>query len=346
MEVHDPFGAQHDPELSSLRLALDPAEGKRRLKRRLPRLAGPDGIVRVQRARVIRYKPGRRCVVEYDVRVLRPGAPSTNATLVGKVRAGRYGNQSYELLDRLWRAGLREGSSDGILVPEPLGVVWKLRMWVQRKAPGQAATKRLAGSKGPALARRIAEAAHKVHRSGVPAPKRHTIADELRILSSCLRQAGYTNPSLARRIERVLVACERLGRGVGDPPRPCGIHRDFYADQVIVDGERLFLIDFDLYCLGDPALDIGNFIGHVAEQSLRTTGDPGAFGTVEDALRDRYIELAGDRVAGRIESYAILTLARHIYLSTMLPGRAQFTAPILEACEERLGSFRRGREDA
>jgi hypothetical protein len=30
------------------------------------------------------------------------------------------------------------------------------------------------------------------------------------------------------------------------PPARCGIHRDFYADQVIVDGSRLYLLDFDL----------------------------------------------------------------------------------------------------
>ena len=35
----------------------------------------------------------------------------------------------------------------------------------------------------------------------------------------------------------------------------------------------LWLIDFDLYCLGDPGLDAGNFIGHVTEQALRQYGD-------------------------------------------------------------------------
>src|SRR5437773_3836244 len=32
----------------------------------------------------------------------------------------------------------------------------------------------------------------------------------------------------------------------------------------------VWLLDFDLYCQGDPALDIGNFVGHLTEQSLRT----------------------------------------------------------------------------
>ena len=73
----------------------------------------------------------------------------------------------------------------------------------------------------------------------------------------------------------MLDACDRLGAGTLKP-EPCGIHRDFYADQVIVAGPRICLIDFDLYCEGDPALDIGNFLGHIQEQSLRSLGDPEA----------------------------------------------------------------------
>lgn len=125
--------------------------------------------------------------------------------------------------------------------------------------------------------------------------------------------------------------------------RPCGIHRDFYADQVIVDGDRLFLIDFDLYCMGDPALDVGNFLGHVIEQSVRATGDPQALAPVEEALRDRFLALAGAELTRRVDCYALLTLARHLYLSNILPARASFTEPILAACEERLAVARPAR---
>jgi aminoglycoside phosphotransferase (APT) family kinase protein len=117
----------------------------------------------------------------------------------------------------------------------------------------------------------------------------------------------------------------------------CGIHRDFYSDQVIVDGPRLYLIDFDLYCLGDPALDIGNFLGHITEQSLRTLGDAGALAEVERALEERFIELSGEAVRPAVRGYAVLTLARHIYLSTRFPERRPWTERLLELCEERLG---------
>src|SRR2546426_9353652 len=54
------------------------------------------------------------------------------------------------------------------------------------------------------------------------------------------------------------------------PPRSTLFPYTTLFRSVIVNGERLFLLDFDLYCEGDPALDIGNFLGHITEQSLRS----------------------------------------------------------------------------
>ncbi len=50
-------------------------------------------------------------------------------------------------------------------------------------------------------------------------------------------------------LPRILEKCDRLGKSLVDPRR-CSIHRDFYADQVLVDQSRLYLIDWDLYCEG------------------------------------------------------------------------------------------------
>ena len=119
-------------------------------------------------------------------------------------------------------------------------------------------------------------------------------------------------------------------------PKTCGIHRDFYPAQVIVDGGRLWLIDFDLYCQGDPGLDAGNFIGHVAEESLRTCGDAGALRDQEQAMDARFVELSGEPVRASMRAYTTLTLARHIYLSTQFPERMAWTERMVELCEERL----------
>ncbi|HEY5915038.1 MAG TPA: aminoglycoside phosphotransferase family protein, partial [Verrucomicrobiae bacterium] len=90
------------------------------------------------------------------------------------------------------------------------------------------------------------------------------------------------------------------------------------------------------YCLGDPALDVGNFIAHVTEQSLREMGDATALASQEDALADEFLKLCGQNLGLTLRTYTLLSLARHIYLSTLFPERQAFAAPLLELCEQRL----------
>ena len=134
--VTDPFGVANDPEMPSLAAALDPIEAQRRLGHRLGRLTGEDDAVHLMAIRVTRYKPGRRCVIEYDVEIEEPDAPPQAVTLLGKVRRVRSGKSGYRLLDALWNAGFGDDSRDGISVPEPIGVVPEFRMWLQRKVRG------------------------------------------------------------------------------------------------------------------------------------------------------------------------------------------------------------------
>jgi len=333
----DRLGVTNDPAMSSLAAALDPAEVRRRFRGRLRRVTGENGLPRLRTIRVTRYKPGRRCVIEYDLEVERPDAAPEMVTLIGKVRRLRSGKSGYRLLSALWEAGFGADSADGITVAEPIGVVPEFRMWLQRKVQGQVATDLLAAPGGEDLVRRIAEAAHKVHRAGVLAKRRHTMNDELRILHERLPSVARSEPRWAWRIQRLLDACDRLGAGTLEP-EPCGIHRDFYADQVIVAGPRLCLIDFDLYCEGDPALDIGNFLGHIREQSLRSLGDPEALADLEVAMEERFVELAGEQTRPAVRAYKLLTLARHVHLSTLFPERRPFTGNLLEMCEEYLGT--------
>lgn len=331
--VMDPTGAGRDEAMPSLVLALDPKRAQRALARILG--LGRDSV-RLLAIRVTRHKPGRRCLVEYDLEVEHAGAERETLTLIGKVRAGRYGMAAYRLLRAFREAGFAEDSPDGICVPEPVGTVSSFRMWLQRKVAGSPATDLLAQPGGVALAGRIAEAAHKVHAAGVPCERQHSMAHELRILHRSLEIVAGAQPRWGSRIASLLRACDAVAAAAPET-EPRGIHRDFYGDQVVVAGPRLYLIDFDLYCLGDAVLDIGNFLGHVTEQSLRTLGDPGALGTLERALEDRYVELTSEKLRPGIRCYAALTLVRHVYLSTLFPERRPLTASVLELCEDRLG---------
>lgn len=333
--VSDPFGAVNDPAMPFLAQALNPADVHQQFRRQLSGFIGEGGRLDLLGIRVVRHKIGRRCLVEYNVALERRGEPPQVVALIGKARARGLDKATYETVSALWRAGFGGDAQDGIGVPEPVGTVPKFQMWLHRKVPGVPATQLLATKDGADLAWRIAEAAHKLHAARIRPQKRHGMADELRILHERLPLLGQMRPEWAGRIERLLAACDRLGAAL-PRPRNTGIHRDFYADQVLAHADRIYLLDFDLYCEGDPALDIGNFLGHIQEQALRTLGDPRALAHVEEALEERFVELSGEQTRRAIQVYTTLTLVRHIHISTRFPDRQQITEALLELCEQRL----------
>jgi len=347
--VIDPFGITADPNMPFLARALDPLEVTRQFECRLARLTRERRRLSLRAIRVTRYKPRRRCVIEYDLEAALPDARLQ--TVVGKANAKGLGASSYDVTKHLWNSGFASDSEDEVSVPEPLGVIPDFQMWFQQKVPGVTATQLLGDAAEGVLTRRIAQAIRKVHQAGVPTVRRHTMADELRILHERLPLVARMEPRWTERVERLLDACDRLGASIAEPPNPCGIHRDFYPDHVIVDRSRLYLLDFDLYCEGDPALDIGNFSGHLTEGSLRTRGDPNMLRDHAEVLEEHFLNLCGDGSRAAIRAYATLTLVRHVFLSTLFPERRPFTAQLLELCEERVGvaspaRARKGRTEA
>ncbi|MFQ5570226.1 MAG: phosphotransferase [Rhodothermales bacterium] len=332
--VLDPFDAVRDPAMPCLPPALDPDEVRRQFAPLRPRLASNGGRLSLRSIRVLRHKPGRRCLIEY-VFDARSEEASRRIALIGKVRAKGLDRRTYRLVDTLWRSGFHASSEDGISVPEPLGCVPAFRMWLQRKVPRTPATLVMTQADGLVWTCRIAEALHKLHRHGPLPKRRHTLDDELRILHERLSLTAQRHPRWTHRLDRVLHACERLAATLPDPA-PGPIHRDFYADNVLIGEDRVYLLDFDLYGLGDPALDVGNFLGHLTEQSLRVTGDPEGFADREAALEETYIALHGASIRPAIRAYATLTLVRHIHLSTLFPDRRPFTERLLDLCEQRL----------
>src|SRR4030067_3421814 len=46
-------------------------------------------------------------------------------------------------------------------------------------------------------------------------------------------------------------------------------HRDFHDKQILKNGRYLYILDWDLSCLADPALDLGNFLAHLRLRSYQ-----------------------------------------------------------------------------
>jgi len=301
--------------------------------RRTATLTGMDApSIKVRSARMTRHRPGRRCMVEYGVEAQIGGA-SHVFNLLGKVRAKGLDRETLRVVAALRDAGFSSDTADGISVPEPAGVIPEWGMTLSLKVDGSMMSEHLAGAARARFAERVADVARKIHESGVVSRRNHSMADELAVLDASLMQAANASPSLASRIREVGAACREMASD-SVPGRVAGIHRDFYGDQIIVSDHRLFVLDLDQFCEGDTSLDIGNFLAHITEQSIRMHGDPSAFDDARHALLERAVSNGGEPET--ILVYDLLTLARQIWISTRIPDRNQITAIILAECERRL----------
>ena len=87
----------------------------------------------------------------------------------------------------------------------------------------------------------------------------------------------------------------------------------------------------------------GNFAGHLAEHALRTPAHRDALDRAERSLEDQYVCHAGAASRRQVRAYTALTLARHVYLSTVVPGREATTTTVLAAALARAEALLDGR---
>lgn len=325
-QVTDRFNITKDKKMSFLEDVLSPKKVQEMFQQHLTFIINNLPLVTIK---VIRYKPQKRCLIEYIFQ------GKTPLVLIGKIRAKGTDTKTYELQKQLWQSGFNSDSDDEISVPEPVGIIPQWQMWLQKKVPGELIINYLTSERGINVSRKTAHIAHKLHQLNIPAQRRHKMAEELAILQQKLPLVLEDYPHWESRIKTILEQCFILGENTPEKDL-CSIHRDFYFDQILVDGDRFYLLDFDLYCQGNPNLDLGNFIGHIQEYSLRFFGDVNALQDREIALTKEFIKLTQSENIKAITAYTTLTLVRHIYLSNQFPDRRFCTEALLNLCEQRL----------
>jgi Ser/Thr protein kinase RdoA (MazF antagonist) len=157
----------------------------------------------------------------------------------------------------------------------------------------------------------------------------------VRILQERLAALANRRPALRDQLTRVFEGCQRLAATLPDVPL-VPAHRDFYADQVVVDGSRVVLLDLDLYSLAHPALDVGNCIAHLVELGFRRPHRATLFDDAAQTMREAMAAAISASAAPGIDAFVTLTLARLVDIDDRFDDRRGCVLPLLEECERRL----------
>lgn len=238
--------------------------------------------------RVVGAGPEERAVVEYS-------GPA--GVVIGKFAHADEGETAFRVLDSLTRLG---GTT--LRVPVPHGHDPGLGLLIMSCA---------IGTPGPALDPehdpepffRIGAALAELHAlpvGGLPARRMSDhIAELIHPAPELLADARPANADLIHDTLRRLRALDRDAEAWPVVP----LHRDFHLRQIVDDGLRIHVLDWDLCAAGDPAFDVGFFTTYLA-----THLTPSAAAIGSDAFLSGYGPTS--ELRGRLPHYARFNLLR------------------------------------
>lgn len=294
------------------------------------------GLGSLSGVRILRHRRGRRCVLCYSFGEKEHRVPPGAGCFVGKIRAKGVNRRSDGITRALRARGFSESGPFRFTVAEPIGLVHELDMTLQRFYAGPCMTELV--SRGAVVESRfeaVGGALAEFHAEGLLTDRRHTVGNEFAILEDRLPRVGIRVPELVERIHRLVEGARPVAESLAKRPvRP--IHRDFYPDQVIDAFGNLVLLDLDLYTMGDPALDVGNFVAHLREQALRESADEHGFAVVENAFVHGYLAASLDTSREDIERWTHLSLLRHIEITWRIDVRRSGLSKIVACCERSM----------
>lgn len=252
----------------------------------------------------VRYKPSNRCVIRYHLLLARPQDESQDVeqatlrplTIFGKVYSNMGQAQTVQRLQQQLYDEQRQSDMSPLL-PRPLGTIEHLGLtfneavqppsrrfnvtedaWATLRTGTKALQPKVQFSKGGVVTRTIlpaeelrltAQALVRLHNSKVTPDEKapRTGAKEAKRARERAALIAAHTPEKAEEVQQLAgQLAERLSSIQPEAYRPA--HGGFKASQLLFHSHRVFVVDFDGFCLADPALDVGYFLAYLRPSGL------------------------------------------------------------------------------
>jgi Ser/Thr protein kinase RdoA (MazF antagonist) len=248
----------------------------------------------------MRYVPHKRFLIRYHL-----DAAGAGQEYVGKLYA------SENLAGRVWRTfgALNSQPQTADLLPHPVAFHQEWRLVLMESLPGRPlsatlleADKHLARDAMASTARLLAA----LHSVRIPSEKRRDLETDLTRVRGRLVQLPHDARRQGREIAGLIRRIEKRPPALLDEVGYTFVHGDFNPRLVLLDGETARVVDLDSCCSGDPAIDVGKFIGSLRAHAVES----GLDGRRRLALRflAEYEKRSERRVAERALVFTALSL--------------------------------------
>jgi tRNA A-37 threonylcarbamoyl transferase component Bud32 len=196
-------------------------------------------------------------------------------------------------------------AADGehLVIAKPVLYEDELRTLVTEAVPGMSLSKIVRRDKSTvaavqAAARAIAE----FHALNVVAPPR-PIAGEIAGLQQAQEFLASVRPDLADSVSEMI---ETVISGLESSPAAL-IHGDLKPDHILIDGDRVALIDFDHFAAADPIIDIAHLLAFLGKPQERSRSRRDQTADVSQVFVDEYFDHAAEAGRARLPLYHAMT---------------------------------------
>jgi hypothetical protein len=223
------------------------------------------GEIEISDFEILGYRLEKRCVIRYTVEI-KDGSPGARKIVAKAYRASRFAN-ILKSITALENKGFRYDSPDGLTLPRILGSDSELSVVFMENAPGISLHFLMEKDIFVSACSAAGSILRKLHKLNADELKNHTKLDELGNLQRMLELINNMYPDLEDTFNKEL---DNLSKSAGaDYSENVCSHRDFFDKQILFSENRTTLLDYDNAAAADPALDVGNFIAHMALRKLQ-----------------------------------------------------------------------------
>jgi phosphotransferase family enzyme len=271
--------------------------------------------------RILSYKPGSRCTILYHLEYFPPSDPSSRSPqlVIGKVyRKGSKAQNAYEGMTTLWRSSLRDGNA--VSIAEPIACLPDLKLMLQAMIPGELSLEDLLKSvinrpnpeeqeKLYRYMRKTAAGLAAFHQSGASYGEHVELGERFVDIHKLIHRLAVLLPKLEESNLPLLEWLENLAARYPEEPA-VPTHGTFNPEQVLIDGERIGFIDFDDYCMAEPALDVGLFRAAIKDTGMNAPFSSSTPSRAERLARLILLDEIGDVFLSEYESHTAISRQR------------------------------------
>ena len=265
---------------------------------------GPgDWQVQTWETATVQYRVDMRAIVQLTIEAIeQPSARVSERQFFAKVyRDADQGRRAFAAQGELHNQV--SAVETHLVAAKPIVYADELRTLVTEALPGISLSKIIRRGKGSIdTVRSAARAVADFHRLDIAAPQRFT-ADEIARLHEAQAFLVAARPDLIAEVSGMV---EAVAEGLASAPSTL-IHGDLKPDHILIDGENVALIDFDLIGSADPVADVAHLLGFLGKPQERSRSRRQEAEDVAQVFVDEYFAHVPDSWRARLPLHHAMT---------------------------------------